>query len=192
MLKKEFYSHFLATLIWLAALAILKAIFTAGAFSTLDQLLSWLVFCLGALLGTFVLDLDHVFYVLLIHPEEETSQKVKHLIKQKEYKEAFLFLVNTHLERTKLSFHNAVFQVFFMVFCFWVLTSTGSWLGKGLVMAMALHLLKDIYHCLLKGKEDFLRRWLFWPLKREVSFSEQKIFVILMLLIFLGLNLLLI
>lgn len=192
MIKKELFSHYLVTLIWLAALAVLRAIFSASAFSTLSQLFSWLVFCLGALLGTFVLDLDHVFYVLLIHPEEETSQKVKRLIRQKEYKEAFLVLVNTHLERIKLSFHNAIFQVFFMVFCFWVLTSTGSWLGKGLAMAMALHLLKDEIELLFKGYEDRLRAWLFWPIKREVSFQEQKVFVILMLLVFLGLNLLLI
>ena len=191
MLKKEFFTHYLVTLIWLAGLVILRLVFISGSFSTFGQLTAWIFFCVGAFIGTFLLDLDQLIYVLIIYPSQEMSLKVKGLIVQKRFREALNLLAESFQERTNLPFHNAAFQVFFMVFCFWVLTSTGSWLGKGLVMAMTLHLLKDIYHCLLKGKENFLRRWLFWPIKREVSFQEQKIFVILMLLVFLGLNLLL-
>jgi len=61
-----------------------------------------------------------------------------------------------------------------------------------LVMAMALHLLKDELEPLLLGREEYLRKWLFWQIKTEVSFYNQKLFVVLMLIVFLGLNLLLI
>lgn len=117
----------------------------------------------GGLLGSFWLDWADIFYQKAIGSQEEKSP-----------------------------FHNALFQTIFYVFCFWVLTSTGGLFGKGLVMAMALHLLKDEIHLLLTGREELLRRWLFWPIKREISFGEQKTFVILMLLVFLGLNLLLV
>lgn len=117
----------------------------------------------GGLLGSFWLDWADIFYQKAIGSQEEKSP-----------------------------FHNALFQVVFFVFCFWVLTSTGSLFGKGLVMAMALHLLKDEFHLLLAGREEQLRGWLFWPIRREVSFQEQKFFVILMLLVFLGLNIFLI
>lgn len=117
----------------------------------------------GGLLGSFWLDWADIFYQKAIGSQEEKSP-----------------------------FHNALFQVVFFVFCFWVLTSTGGFFGKGLVMAMALHLLKDEFHLLFAGREEQLRGWLFWPVRREVSFQEQKFFVILMLLVFLGLNIFLI
>lgn len=147
---------------------------------------------LGGLLGTFLLDLDHLIYTLVIYPQEETSFKAKSLLQQRQFKAMLALLISTRYERFKLSFHNALFQPIFAVFCFWVLTSTPGLLGKGLVMAMALHLLKDEFSSLFKQSDEFTRKWLFWQIKREVSFKEQKIFVVLMLLVFLGLNLLLI
>ncbi|MGB9707028.1 MAG: hypothetical protein ACPLXP_03085, partial [Microgenomates group bacterium] len=111
---------------------------------------------------------------------------------ERRIKEFLEYLAESYQQRIKLPFHNAVFQIVFYVFCFWVLTSTGSLFGKGLVMAMALHLLKDEFHLLLTGRDELLRRWLFWPVRREVSFGEQKVFVGVMWLIFLGLNLLIV
>lgn len=192
MLEKELKSHYFVTLVWLSALVILRLLLNLKVFFNVISVVSWITFCLGAIAGTFLLDIDHILYTLVFNPQEPTSLKIKQLLRQKQYKEAFIFLVDTHLERVKLPLHNAIFQVVFSVFCFWVLTSTGSWFGKGLVMAVVLHLLKDEYHCFLKGKEAFLRSWLFWQIKREVSFREQKIFLAIMLLFFLGLNLLLI
>jgi len=134
-----------------------------------------------------ILDLDQVFYALVIYPEE----KAKELWRQRRIKALLGYLAETYSQRVRLTFHNALFQVGFLVFSFWVLTSTGGLFGKGLVMAANLHLLKDEFHLLMKGREEELRCWLFWPIKREVSFGEQKVFLGIMGVVFLGLNLLL-
>jgi len=177
MLKKELTSHFLTSLVWLGVVSLLRWKWN------LELIGLWL----GALVGTMILDLDQVFYALLIYPDPKARQ----LWREKKIKPLLEYLAETYFQRTKLTFHNVLFQVGFLVFSFWVLTSTGGLFGKGLVMAANLHLLKDEFHLLLKGREKQLRRWLFWPVKQEISFEGQKIFVGVMGLVFLGLNLLL-
>ena len=182
MLKREATSHLLVTLAWLGIVTLLRWSWHW------NLILLWL----GGLVGTFLLDIDHLLYTLWIYPQELTSIRVRNLIEQRRFKDALILLVDTHEERFKFSFHNALFQPILYVVCFFVLTSTGSLFGTGLVMAMALHLLKDEFSSLLRVGDEFTRKWLFWQIKTEVSFYNQKLFVVLMLLIFLGLNLLLI
>src|SRR4030043_1204834 len=182
MLKKEVRGHLLVTLIWLMVVTFLRW--------------SWhwnlIELWLGGLIGTFFLDSDQLLYTLFIYPQEFTSQRVKRYLQLQQYKEALALLADTTNERTRMPFHGALFQLIFYVFCFWILTSTPNLFGKSLVMAMALHLLVDELEPLLKGKEERLRQWLFWQIKTEITFNKQKTFVFLMLLIFFGLNLLLI
>ena len=177
MIKKELTSHYLVTLVWLVIVSLLRWRWN------LELVWLWL----GALVGTMILDLDQVFYALVIYPEE----KAKEFWQQRRIKALLEYLAETCSQRVKLTFHNALFQVGFLVFSFWVLTSTGGLFGKGLVMAVNLHLLKDEFHLLLRRREEELRRWLFWPIRHQVSFGEQKFFVGVMGLGFLGLNLLL-
>lgn len=182
MLKKRLSVRLLATLVWLVLVTLLR-------WQWRWELIG---FWIGGVIGTYLLDLDHFFYCFLIHPEQPTSQKLKALWQQRQYKEISALLVQTRAERLRLPFHNAAFQTGFYVFCFWVLISTPGLLGSGLVMAMALDLLRKEAWSLLKGKEVALRQWLFWPLNREISFYQQRLFVALMAMVFLALSLLLI
>lgn len=182
MLKKELKSHLVVVLFWLALVTLLRWDWHW------DLILLWL----GGIGGMFLIDLDHLLYVLIVNPHELTSMRVRRLLDQRCFKEALILLGDTADERLRLAFHNALFQPILYVFCFFVLTSTGNLFGAGLVMAMALHLLKDEFSLILRGREEFLHRWLWWQVKVQVSLRQQKFFVILMAFIFLGLNILLI
>lgn len=182
MLKKEVKNHLLVTLVWLVLITLLRWSWHWNLISL------WL----GGLVGTFLINLDHLLYTLVTYPQELTSMRARRLLEQRRFREALILLGDTYDERRKLAFHSALFQPILYIFCFFVLTSTGSLFGAGLVMAMALQLLKDEFGLLLKGEEEQLRKWLFWQIKAEVSFDQQRFFVVLMFFIFLGLNLLLI
>lgn len=65
------------------------------------------------------------------------------MLKRKEIWETVKFLAETRYERTKLIFHTATFQIIFMILTFWIITSSGSPFGRGLVLAFALHLSID-------------------------------------------------
>lgn len=189
MLKKKAANRLFPTLVWLVVVSVLHWNWQLSAGSQAPGLISlWL----GAFLGTYLLDLDHLLYLLIIKPQEATSLRVSQLFKQKQIREGLGVAAATQEERVRLPFHSALFQPVLYVLCFFVLTSTNSLFGAGLVMAMALHLLVQEVSGLLQGREEHLRRWLFWPIKGEVSFRAQKYFVIIMVMVFLGLNLFLI
>lgn len=165
MMKKEVRSHLAATSIYFLVVSLFN--FRIG----LNLVLLWL----GAFLGTFLLDLDHL--VLCLDPENKTwwAEKFRHLWRGKRYKEAVFYLVETHLEHRTLTFHSVLFQPILLVLAFFVLTSTGSLFGLGLVMSMNLHLLKDEWQCFFEeGRID----WLFWQIKREIDKKGQKIYLL--------------
>lgn len=182
MLKKEFLTNLLLTLVWLLIITFLRWNWQWN--------LIWL--WAGAFLGVFLFNLDHLFYLLFVSPHELTSQRFQRLLEQRKFKEALSLMADTTHERQRLPFHNALFQVILLVLCFFVLTSTDQLFGSGLVMGMMLHLLKDEVGELLNRHEERLKKWLFWQANFEISLDQQKLFVILMICLFVALNLFLI
>ncbi|OGM55894.1 hypothetical protein A3E46_01630 [Candidatus Woesebacteria bacterium RIFCSPHIGHO2_12_FULL_46_16] len=104
---------------------------------------SYWPFWLGAIVGTILPDIDHLLYVFFLRPQELTSQRVSHMVGKRDLLGSMNLLAETRAERTKLVFHTATFQLIFLVLTFFVLTSSGSLLGRGLVLAFSLHLLVD-------------------------------------------------
>jgi hypothetical protein len=105
--------------------------------------LNYWPFWVGGFVGMFFPYLDHFLYVLLLRPYELTSQRVKFLLNSKKYKEVFKLLSDTKNERVDLIIHSVYFQIIFIILTFWVITSSGSLLGRGIVLAFYLHLLVD-------------------------------------------------
>ena len=113
----------------------------ATIFNHLFSLNYWPLW-LGGILGTILPDIDHLLY-LYLNPQELTSQRFNSLLGKQEIKRVFTLLYTTRSERKNLIFHTIFFQIIFLVLTFWVLTSSGSFFGKGLVLAFSLHLVID-------------------------------------------------
>jgi len=107
--------------------------------------LSYWPFWIGGIIGLFFPYIDHIIYVSLLRPYELTSQRFFFLVKNRKYKEALRLLVDTKFERVDLIIHSVYFQIVFAILTFWVLTSSGSLLGRGIVIGFYLHLLVDQY-----------------------------------------------
>lgn len=107
--------------------------------------ISYWPFWFGGLIGIFFPYFDHLLYVFLLRPYELTSQRAKFLFNNKKYNEGLRLLVDTKSERIDLVIHSVYFQIIFAILTFWVLTSSGSLLGRGIVIAFFLHLLIDQY-----------------------------------------------
>lgn len=90
-------------------------------------------------------DVDHLIYIYLLKPHELTSQRATRMLSRGEVLSTLNLLVTTRSERTNLIFHNSAFQVIFLVFSFFVLSSSGSLLGRGIVLTFLLHLMIDQY-----------------------------------------------
>ncbi|HCR35857.1 hypothetical protein A2130_04655 [Candidatus Woesebacteria bacterium GWC2_33_12] len=94
----------------------------------------------GGLIGLFMPNLDHLLHVFVFKPLELTSQRVKLLINEKRYKEGIILLYDTRGERKDLIFHSVNFQIIFTILTFWVISSSGSLFGRGLVLGFYLSL----------------------------------------------------
>jgi hypothetical protein len=105
--------------------------------------LDYAAFWIGGVIGTLLPDIDHLLYVYYLKPQETTSQKVTEMISQGDTRQGLNILASTQNERKGLIFHSAHFQLIFIAFAVLILTSTGSLLARGVVVAFLLHLLVD-------------------------------------------------
>ncbi len=178
MFRKELITHSLITFIYFTFISLFN--FHLG--------FSLLFLWFGALLGTFLLDLDHVLIALDKENKTWWAEKFRFLWQKRKYKEAIFHLAESHLEHSNLVFHSVLFQPVLLIIAFFVLTSTGSLLGSGLVMSMNLHLLKDEWHSFLaKGEIGFL----FWQIKKKIDRDSQRVYLIVATSLFFLLSLLL-
>jgi len=97
----------------------------------------------GGFVGNLLADFDHIIYVYFLKPHELTSQRVNSMVSKRRFFATVDLLSRTRTERTSLIFHSILFQLVFVVLTFFVITSSGSLFGRGLVLSFSLHLLVD-------------------------------------------------
>jgi len=160
-LRKEIYNHFVVSL----ALFILIEIFwlIGGTFSFLN---AGKLFT-GLLLGTFVLDADHLVYWFFLYPNLGESQEAKKLWQQGKWRQLLALLAQTHKSHTSLIFHHFIFQAALLMLTVFILTSTTDVFGQGLILAIDVHLLTDQWLDWHQNPRH-LQKWLFarTPLSR--------------------------
>lgn len=147
-LKKEIALH-----LFIALLFFLPFVFIHSLVG-----LNVLLLYAGVLFGVFLPDIDHFIYALFLKPSEITSQRVRSKIASKNLSSAIDLLFTTRDERKKLIFHNFLFQAFFIVFAFLVVSSTTSLFGRGIVISFLLSLFVD--ECLDLYQRTDYSRWL--------------------------------
>jgi hypothetical protein len=132
-MKKDIITHLTFLFSFLFLISLIKHWFSFYYFT----------FWLGGLVGVFLPILDHIFYAYILRPYEQVSIDIRNLIKQRYFKRALSLIYATRRNRSKLVIHTAYFQVVFLALTFFVVTSSGSLFGRGLVLAFSLHLFID-------------------------------------------------
>jgi len=165
MPKKEILHHLAVALCYTAFVTLLGRHFH----------LKFSFFWLGGLSGTLLLYFDPLISAYLSSSELPLFLEIKQMFAQKKFKEAVLTAFVHHQEQEQLILHSALFQVALTILSFYIVTSGGSLLGSGLVMGMALHLIKGEIENWRNPEK--LNKMLFWNIQREVSPREQKIYL---------------
>ena len=146
-MKKDLLTHFAFFITYFLLLSLVRKWFSP----------EYLVLWLGGVIGTLLPDIDHLIYAYILKPKEADSMKASTLISQKEYTKSWDLLVETQGNKSDLLFHSAFFQLLFILIAFLIVTSSGSLLAKGLVLAFLLHLLIDQVTDLAEKKN--IDRW---------------------------------
>ena len=166
---------------------IYKHLWSIFPFLILISLVHWqlkfslIFFWLGVIIGTFLLHLDQAIYCFFQSSHEFSSQRIKRLWEQKDYRGAVTFLLETQEEREKLVFHSVLFQFVLLVASFFVLTSSASLLGKGVVMGLFLQSLIEQGRQLHSKGE--INNW-FWQLRAIPAPRIQVFYFLLLVLVF--------
>jgi len=132
-MKKEIVTHFLFLIAFFSLITAFKKWFD----------IYYVVFWIGGVVGLALPYFDHLVYVYFLRPQNEISLRIKNLISHGERKAAFEQMLDLQKAGAGLIFHTAHFQLIFLVFAFFVITSSGSVFGRGIVLSFALHLLID-------------------------------------------------
>ena len=160
-MKRELAIHLFSFFIFFLVLSFLRGWFT----------LPYAVFWIGGLIGTILPDLDHLLYALY----ELTSQRTKSLLARGQIASTLSLLATTRRERKNLIFHTAWFQILFLVLTFWTLSSSGSLVGRGLVIAFSLHLIIDQIVDMMEI--NTLENW-FWSIPVNLK-KEHHVFYLI-------------
>jgi hypothetical protein len=147
--------------------------------------LSYWPFWVGGLIGVILPDLDHLIYVYFIKPTDLTSQRVNYLVNKRQIWRSIQLLYETRSERRGLVFHTIFFQVIFLVLTFWMMSSSSSPFGRGLVLSFALHISIDQLVDLVEIKN--LNNWQkFFPFNLDQNKSKAIWFFGLLLVFIMG------
>lgn len=132
-MRRELFIHFSFWFPFFVLITVVKQFFSV----------SYWPFWIGGLVGLFLPDLDHLIYIFFLQPQELTSLRVNFLLDRREVKRILELLYETRSERKGLIFHTIFFQLIFLILTFWIMSSSGSLFGKGLVLSFSTHLLVD-------------------------------------------------
>lgn len=149
--------------------------------------LYYIPFWIGGVIGTILPYLDQIIYVYVIKPAETSSQKIVAMVDRRDLLGAVRSLVEIRYQRDKLIFHNAQFQLLFLILTFFVVSSSGSVFGRGIVLAFSLHLFIDQIIDLMETGD--LKIW-FTKLPVDLDREQRRWYLVFNFLILLVLGLL--
>jgi hypothetical protein len=144
-MKKEIGIHLLFMLPYLLLVMVFNKYFFIGVWPL------WV----GGVLGTLLPYADHFIYVYYLAPQELSSQRVISYLKQKQLWLALETMVHTSHERSSLIFHTLLFNAVIAILAFYVVTSSGSLFGTGVVLAFYLHLVVDMIEKYLADRQNY-------------------------------------
>lgn len=160
-MKRELFIHFSFWFFFFVFVAVVKHYFALNYWS----------FWLGGLVGIILPDIDHLIYVYFVKPTDLSSQRINYLVNKKELSRSVELLYETRSERRGLIFHTIFFQLIFFILTFWMLSSSGSYFGRGLVLSFIFHLSVDQLIDLNDIKN--LENW-FTYLPFKLDFKQSK------------------
>lgn len=161
---KDGFNKFIGLIILLIVLTIIKGWF--------DYYYAFV--WVGALIGYYLPFIDHLFYAYFLRPELDISKNIRKLVSSKKIRNLIIYVEDTSNEREKLIIHTAYFQIVFLLLTFFILTSSGSLFGRGLVYGFSLRLfVEQVLTYFKTGKID---KW-FTDMQVSMDAHKTKVFL---------------
>ena len=135
---------------------------------------SYAIVWLGAIVGYYLPFIDHLFYAFIVRPDQEVSRNIRSLFSVRKAKQLVAYVKETQTQRDRLIIHTAYFQAVFMLLTFYILSSSGSLFGRGLVYGFSLRLLIEQLFEFMEFQS--IGRW-FTGLPIQMDLHRTKVFL---------------
>lgn len=178
------YNAVMLTLVHLFLPAVYSLIFLL----TLRSPTHFIEFVGGVYLGFGLLFLDRLLHIFLIEPESQFSQSLHQALKKKQILRIARAILTANTMQKQLITRSALFLVAYVALALYIITSTGSAIGIGMILGIGLHYCFDFL--LYKRDLELLRSHFLWQLKREFAQQEVNALFLVICVFFLLLTLL--
>lgn len=121
----------------------------------------------GWVIGWWLCEIDHVMYAYACDPNSPTCSMVRTYIKNRQWRAAWEALEKTSGERFKLPIRNILTMLVVAGVGVWVVTSSGSLLGSGVVLGLGGRLLLEL------AMEVDYKKW-YWVFARQFALVEHR------------------
>ncbi len=146
------------------------------------ELISVIVWKLvGAVIGYVIPWFDVVGYVVYLHPDDPETGEVRTAFKSKKYIHAVKEMALLLGKPLRFMHRSIYFFAAFLALSVFVLTSTGSLIGKGVIAGLGMHMLLAMIPYRTSLHE--IRTRFFWGLAEHVSERALQVLVGLIALI---------
>ena len=161
---------------------LLPIIYSLLFYFSFPTLVQFIFFVLGTFLGFQLLFLDRFVHAFYLYPNTEFNTLVRQLWLQGNYLGVIKALAQAETLQEKLLTRSALFLIVYLILTIFVLTSTGSVFGIGMMLGIGLHYTFDFWRY-SQDTQRFVRHY-FWQVKRSFTSRDVRVFVVSWTIIF--------
>ena len=186
-MRKELIVHFTFLVAYFLIVSVYKTLVSPLGIGDINWFSpEYIIFWIGGVVGTLLVYVDHFVYALFLRPKEDSSVQARQMLEKSEIRKATSYLVSSHMASDKLVFHNAQFQSLFLTLALFIVTSSNSLLGTGIVLGFLLHLLVDMAHDLTQT--GYFDRW-FKQFPLQLTHQQERLYFVFQIFALLALGL---
>lgn len=134
--------------------------------------ISYLLFVIGIVVGSSFWLFELLFRVYYLVEDQTVSQTARQYLRQRRFGTLFHFFQQIN-NQVQLTSESTLFLLIYIPLAIFVLTSTGSVLGVGIILGMGFHYATDIFQ--LRLRPELLRQTYLRQLKLDLEDDRLEI-----------------
>ena len=133
----------------------------------------------GAMIGTFILDLDYIIYAYFLEPEKGFSKSLRGFIEHRDYSGAIHHIYYNRSEVKDKALNSFMFQIFLAGAVLFAVSATSSLLVKALIISIYANSIYKMVDYYFDGRSG---EW-FWALKKTPNENGILTYSIILVLV---------
>lgn len=154
---------------------LLPLLYSAVFFFSFPNIFAFAVFVLGVVIGSGIILIDRLLHAFYLFPDTEFNVLIREEWRKKNIFGVLKMLQLADPYQDQLMTRSVLFLVIYWVLALFVLTSTGSILGIGIILGMGLRYVIDFWK-VRNQPEVFVHQFL-WQVRHQ--FTKQQVQLIM-------------